>query len=114
MKAEAAESFNKAATRPISSKNVDKWNEQLAPSTIAKIEALCKDEMTQHAYPLTSHTLSIPDAIKVLIKRLYWNMQDWRNNHIPHYVVRYPILHRTRHRIRKVINRVTGFHLNRA
>jgi hypothetical protein len=114
MKDEAAESFNKAATRPISSKNVDKWKEQLTPSTIAKIEALCKDEMNQHNYPLTDHTLSIPASIKVLIKRLYWNIQDWRNSHIPHYVVRYPILHRTRQRIRKVIDRVTSFHLNRA
>lgn len=113
MKDEAAESFNKAATRPISSAKVDKWKDQLSAAAIAKIEALCEDEMHQYGYPLTGHRLSFLGRIEVLIKRAYWNIQKWRNSHISHYVVRYPILHRTRHRFRKVVDWVTSFHTSR-
>jgi hypothetical protein len=105
MKDEAAESFNKAATRPISSDKVDKWKDRLRPNAVAKIEAICEKEMHQHQYSLSGHSLSAGDWVKVLTKRLYWNIQDWRNRHIAHYVVRYPILHRTRQRIHKLVNR---------
>jgi hypothetical protein len=106
MKDEAAESFNKAATRPISSDNIDKWKHQLSPSAIAKIESLCRDEMQRHGYSLTEYRLTVIASLMVFIKRLYWNIQDWRNSHIRHYVVRYPMLHRTRQRIQELFDRM--------
>lgn len=104
MKDEAAQSFNSAATKPIAPSKIGRWKDKLTPRAIAMIELVCHDEMKQHGYALQNHRLSLQDRAVVLAKTLYWHLQNWRNRHNPHFVVKDPPFNRTRHRLRRFVD----------
>ena len=99
MKAEAAETFNKAATRPISIEQLEKWRSKLSTGEIAKIEAVCLREMMEFGYSLENHGLDLKNRIELLVKRVYWRLQEWRHRRIRHFTVKSPMLARFKSRI---------------
>jgi hypothetical protein len=99
MKDEAAQSFNKAATQPISPAKINEWKDQLSPRSISMIEMVCSNQMRKHGYAPVEAPLSFRDRLVVMIKTLYWHIQNWRNRHIPHFVAKDPMFHRTQQRL---------------
>lgn len=98
MKTEAATSFNKAATQPISKDNLEKWKAQLSPGDIARIEAVCRGEMVEYNYPLSSSRVPVAHRAELLIKQLYWKLQEWRHRKVRHYTVKSPMFARLKGR----------------
>ena len=103
MKAEAASSFNAAATRPVTTAMTEKWKDQLSARDTAIIETICQDEMTAHGYEPTSHVLGARDRGRLLIHAGYWALQTWRNRHIREFTVKSPMFARSRDRLRRWI-----------
>jgi hypothetical protein len=99
MKAEAATSFNKAATHPVSVARIDAWREQISGEAIAVIEAVCAEEMKAFGYQPDGHCPSWSSQINRFVKTTYWHWQMWRNRDNRHYTVKAPIFARSRHRL---------------
>jgi hypothetical protein len=113
MKEEAAQSFNQAATQPISSSKASKWKERLEPRAVAAIENVCRAQMARYGYARSNLPLPLEDRIMVWIKTFYWHLQNWRNRDNPHFLVKDPMFNRTRQRLRHLVNLAsTPFHLN--
>ena len=88
MKEEAATTFNKAATKPISPDMLDKWKNKLQPSDIAQIQFICKQEMDEFGYSMEDVRLGMGDRNEIFLKWIYWKYQVWRNRHIRHFTVK--------------------------
>ncbi len=104
MKKEAATDFNAAATRPISADMRDKWRSKLDTADIAKIQAVCRQPMSEFGYELEPATLGLADRIEVWFKQLYWRYQTYRNRHVRHYTVKSMMFARVRGRMRKKLS----------
>lgn len=100
MKAEAANSFNSAATRPISDSMISKWKAQLNRAEIALIEWICADAMTEHGYTPIGPPLRIRDWPFLLVKQGYWLLQTARHSHVREYTVHHEFLARVRGHLR--------------
>lgn len=98
MEEEAASSFNAAATRPVSPDKIDKWKHQLTAEQVAIVESICTAEMKEFNYSPLGRRPSLSSRVKTLIKKGYWHLQCYRHRHNRHYVVKYKILARFRHR----------------
>ena len=103
MKQDAANSFNKAATRPISVQMLNKWKKKLKDSDVAQIEALCQDEMKEFDYDFEHNRLSLGKRSEIILKKLYWNWQTKRHQHIRHFTVKSIMFARFQHRIQKAL-----------
>ena len=90
MKKDAASSFNKAATRPISAEMLDKWKKKLTLSEIAQIQTLCEKEMNEFGYGFEKATVSLSVRAEITIKKVYWALQVWRNRDVRHFTVKSP------------------------
>ncbi len=99
MKAEAASSFNKAATRPISADMLDKWKKNLSAEDVAMIESVCKKEMAEFGYDFSGQGLSVSQRIELLLKEWYWNMQERKHKEIRHFTVKSKMFARFMNRI---------------
>jgi hypothetical protein len=109
MKQDAATSFNAAATRPVTDAMIHKWTDRLSTEEIAIIEHLSAEDMAQYGYaPTDGPPPSRRVRLQLLIKRLYWSIQRWRNRDIRHYTVKSPILARSRARLRMAWTRYTS------
>lgn len=106
MKKQAANQFNRSATKPISESKIDAWRGALTPAQVAVIERICRHEMEEHGYePAAASPWLIP-VLNVLIKTLYWKFQMWRHRHSPQYILQDAIFARTRHRIKTFFEQV--------
>jgi hypothetical protein len=101
MKEEAANSFNQAATKPISSDRLDAWKKRLSQDAIAKIESVCRQEMEEFGYRAAGGRLRLEDRFELAAKRMYWQWQVWRNRHVRHFTVKSVMFARSRHRLFK-------------
>jgi len=99
MKDEAASSFNATATRPVTTKRVDAWLEQLSDRTIAMVETICAGEMKRHGYSVAGSAMTLGAWIELAVKATYWRVQCWRNRHVRHYTVKHALLARFRRRL---------------
>lgn len=100
MKAEAANSFNEAATRPISTARIDTWKDKLTPTEIGWIESLCADEMQAFGYQPTHPQRSLRARITQQIKSAYWHYDVWRHRYYRPYTVRHVPGQSLRNRLR--------------
>ena len=108
MKGEAASSFSKTATEPVTPRRIDAWRNQLSPASVTTVEAICIEEMTAFQYESTGQPEPLLNRANRLVKTLYWHWQllrHWRNRH---YTVRYPILARFRHRVNRRLGLLTA------
>jgi hypothetical protein len=96
MKDEAKESYNAAATRPITDDRIDAWEDRLEPEQVATVEYLCADIMNQFGYAPTGRRLTLMRQGRIFVKQLYWAYQCWCHRDIRHYTVKHPIFARTR------------------
>ena len=103
MKEEAANSFNKAATAPVSSEMLDKWKKRLTDAEVAQIEHVCQEEMREFQYECLHPPLPFKARIELALKRGYWNWQMRRHRHIRHFTVKSLMFERLRHRLKKLI-----------
>ncbi|MEM8489111.1 MAG: sulfotransferase [Bacteroidota bacterium] len=94
MKAEAASSFNKAATRPISADMLDKWKKNLADHDVAMIETICKKEMQEFGYDFSGNGLSVAQRVELFAKEWYWQMQERKHHKVRHFTVKSKIFAR--------------------
>ena len=101
MKKDAASSFNKAATRPISADMLDKWKKKLTRSEIAQIQMLCKHEMKEFGYAFEKAKASVSVHTEILIKKVYWALQVWRNRDVRHFTVKSPMFARLQTRLKR-------------
>ncbi len=99
MKEDAASSFNKAATKPISAAMLDKWKKQLAPADVAMIESICRVEMREFGYDFSANRLLLSQRFELLLKNIYWRLQEWRNRKIRHFTVKSMMFARLRRRL---------------
>ena len=99
MKAEAAESFNKAATRPISADRLHKWKDKLTEADVARIEAVCGRQMQEFGYPSEGSRLRWNHRIELAVKEAYWNLQERRHRGIRHFTVKSPMFARLKGRM---------------
>lgn len=104
MKQAAKDSFNKAATRPISSDKLDKWKKKLTRSEIAQIQAVCKKEMAEFGYLVEKSPLNVSVRAELIIKKMYWALQLWRNRDVRHFTVKSPMFARFQARLRRFRN----------
>ncbi len=102
MKAEAASSFNKAATKPISAEMLDKWKKHLAGSDVAMVEAICRKEMTEFGYTFSDHRLSTSQRLELLSKKLYWDLQQYRHRRVRHFTVKSKMFARSMKRLSRM------------
>ena len=107
MKAEAANSFNAAATKPISTAMLDRWHQELSPHEIAVVQVVCEDEMRTHGYVAMEAHPPFKIRLDLYAKTAYWHLQCWRNRHIRHYTVKHKPFARLRHRLRRVLQVTT-------
>lgn len=101
MKADAATSFNAAATRPVTTAMVDKWKEKLSAREVALVETICRAEMERYDYvPTDALDLPWTDRITLWAHTRYWALQQWRNRKVREYTVKSPMFARLRSRLR--------------
>ena len=100
MKKEAVNSYNKAATRPISSEHMAAWRAHLRGAEIAQIQSICKREMETHGYPLDAAEMGFKQRFEVILKKAYWRYQEWRHRDIRHFTVKAPMFARLKGRVR--------------
>ena len=105
MKAEAANDFNAAAMKPISTAMLDTWNGDLEPCEVAVVESLCADEMRAYGYTRAGASLSLRCQLSLYVKKTYWYIQCWRRRHIRHYTIKHEMFARSRHRLRGLFQR---------
>ena len=108
MKPEAASGFNAAATRPVSAAAVGKWRRQLARREVSLVEAVCGREMERLGYSREGGRLAAADVVALAAKRAYWNAQNWRNRHAPHYTLQHAMFARPRGRFRTAWHLLSG------
>jgi hypothetical protein len=111
MKDEAEDTYNVAATHPITDDRVDAWQRLLSDEQIAAVESICQPVMESFGYRPTGRSLSLAGRGEMVTKELYWKLQVWRHQETRHYTVKYPLLARTRSRIRQMAG--NGFQLLR-
>jgi len=99
MKSEAATSFNAAATRPVTTKQIDAWKEQLTERAIAMIETVCARDLRQYGYARSGARMSVGAWITLVLKATYWGLQSVRNWHERHYTVKHAVFARLRTRL---------------
>lgn len=99
MKEDAANSFNKAATKPISVAMLDKWKKQLAPEDVAMIEAVCRADMKAFGYSFSGSRLTLQQRMELLVKNGYWKLQEWRHRRVRHFTVKSMMFARLRRRL---------------
>jgi hypothetical protein len=104
MKADAASSFNAAATRPVTTAMVDKWRQQLSGREVALVECICRTEMGRYGYVPTGTVLHPLDRSALWVHRGYWSLQQWRNRKVREYTVKSPMFARLRSRLRAWID----------
>jgi len=106
MKAEASQSFNAAATKPVTTSKIRRWRDELAPFQIAAIERICRDEMNRHSYKPLKLSLPVLEKLRLYVKivlwELYWDLQMWRHQDVRHYTVKHEIFARSRRRIEEI------------
>jgi hypothetical protein len=102
MKDEAETSYNAAATHPITDDRVDAWKSLLSDEQIAAVESICQPLMEAFGYRPTGRSPSLAGRGEMVTKELYWKLQLWRHRETRHYTVKYPLLARTRSRIRRL------------
>jgi len=105
MKQRALSQFNKAATRPVSSKKADSWRTALSDTQIAEVEWICHHEMDAFGYERDGHSLPFPRRVKGWLKIAYWHLQNWRHRHAPQFILQDRVLQRSRTRLKAVFNR---------
>lgn len=103
---EAASSYNKAATRPISEDKVDEWKTRLSDEEIALIEVVCRDHMKEFGYARMKPPLSWWRVAELGVKWFYWWFQWWRHRHDRHFAVLSPMFSRTRTRLQHLMTSV--------
>lgn len=108
MKPSAVNDFNAAATKPISSAMIDKWMEELKPGDIATIEKICEEEMREFNYVPVGYPLSVKGWLSLVVKLAYWKIQLRRRGRNRHYTVRHGLFARSRSRLNRVIDELTG------
>ena len=99
MKEDAASSFNATATRPVTTRRVDAWRDQLSERTIALVETICADEMQRHDYSAVGRAMTLGAWAELALKATYWRVQCWRNRDVRHYTVKHALLARFRSRL---------------
>jgi hypothetical protein len=104
MKADAASSFNAAATRPVTTAMVDKWRQQLSAPEVGLVETICRAEMERYSYAPTDTPLASRDRVALWVHRTYWILQQWRNRKVREYTVKSPMFARFRSRLRAWID----------
>ena len=100
MKRDAAASFNKEATKPISADMLDKWRKVLRPEEVALVQHICKNEMREFGYDSEKVSLSMAQRRELFIKRAYWNLQEFRNRDIRHFTVKSPMFARIQNKMK--------------
>lgn len=68
----AAQSFNRAARRPIDPTRAHAWRDSLPPSDAALIETLCGPEMEALGYSLDGRSPSLSDWARLTLNSLFW------------------------------------------
>lgn len=99
MKAEAANSFNSAATKPISEDMLDKWKKNLTPAEVSMIERVCYDQMRAFGYEMAGTGLSFRQYIELLVKEIYWKMQEQQHRKVRHFTVKSKMFARFKRRL---------------
>jgi hypothetical protein len=99
MKEEAATTFNAAATRPVTTKRIDSWKQDLQAREVALIESICSIEMERYGYQPVTSGLPLAVLAEKWLKSAYWWLQSMRNRHIRHYTVKHPMFARLRNRL---------------
>lgn len=105
MRDDAADSFNRQATRPISTASLDKWRSQLSDDEIAVVEAISREEMTRYGYVPQRTRPRWQSRVSMYAKWAYWKLQEWRNREYREYLVRYPMFARLRYRLSQAFGR---------
>ena len=108
MKAEAASSFNKAATKPISAEMLDKWKKHLSSDQVAMVEAVCRKEMQEFNYAFSENSLSLSQRFEYMTKKLYWGLPQWRHRRVRHFTVKSEMFARSKKRLSKIAGRPNG------
>lgn len=98
MKEEAATGFNANATRPVSTKRIDAWRDQLSADAVATVERICADEMRVFEYTPDGLRPTWVSTATQWWKTRYWDLKLWQHRSTRHYTVKYPILARSRAR----------------
>lgn len=107
MKEKAKQSYNAAATRPITDDRIDAWKDQLTLDQVATVEHVCADIMRGFGYAPTGGRPSLATQGRILVKWAYWAWQCWRHRDVRHYTVKYPMFARTRSRVEKLLRRMS-------
>ncbi len=108
MKAEAASSFNKAATKPISADMLDKWKKHLSSEQVAMVEAVCRREMQEFKYAFSGNRLSVSQRFELVTKKMYWDLQQWRHRRVRHFTVKSEMFARSKKRFSKIAGGKNG------
>lgn len=103
---EAAATYNRTATRPISSTEAEKWRAQLNDTEIAIIERVCGDEMAEFGYVPVGRSLPWAAACQLAVKRAYWAFQWRRHRYDRHFAVLTPMFSGLRNRLRALPGRL--------
>ncbi|MFO8231555.1 MAG: sulfotransferase [Longimonas sp.] len=91
MKAEAASSFNEAATNPISDAHMERWKTALSPIEVGWIESICTEEMTHFGYTPVAPRRPLSARLVQYVKMAYWHMDMWRHRGYRPYVVHHKL-----------------------
>lgn len=112
MKAEASQSFNAAATKPVMTSKISRWRTQLTPFQIAAVEHTCKEEMRRYSYEPLYPALSIWENVQlrtnIAMRVAYWHWQMWRHQDVRHYTVKHEMFARARSRATSLLSQFTG------
>jgi hypothetical protein len=100
MKNAAEQRYNETATHPITDDRVDAWKSSLTTDQIAAVESICAPVMRHFEYPPEARRPSLSRRAEMLLKRGYWRYQCWRHRDVRHFTVKFPLLARTRSRLR--------------
>lgn len=95
-------------TRSVTSKHADKWKTDLSPSEIGLIESLCSGQMRTLGYEPIGATPSLKNRLDMLLKLLYWKVQQWRHRDTRPREISYRILGRTRNRLSNLLSNLFG------
>ena len=105
---EAAQSYNRAATRPISTNRTEAWRSALSDDEVAVVERVCQSEMAEFGYVPEGRSLSWRGAALLALKRAYWWLQWARVPKDRHFMVLSPMFSQTRTRLRRLLRGLTG------
>ncbi len=107
MKDKAEQTYNEAATHPITDDRVDAWRDSLRPPEVAAVESICAPILHTFEYEFTSAPLPLSRRMEIAAKRAYWTHQCWRHRDIRQYTVKFRPFASTRSRANTLLRKTS-------